>query len=264
MDLHLAGKRAIVSGGSRGIGLAVAEALLAEGAQVAILARDQARLDTAAAELGRSGEVIAIRTDTTDTDSVNAAVEAVAQRLGGVDILVNSAAAPGSFSPHRELAELEDDDLRIEVETKVLGYLRTARAAAPFMREQGWGRIINIGGLATRSTGNVLGSIRNASVTALTKNLADQLGPFGINVTVVHPGSTVTERTAAMIADVAAARGISATDAERQLGAGATIGRMVTAAEFADVVTFLASPRSVAINGDVIAAGGGARGTIHY
>jgi NAD(P)-dependent dehydrogenase (short-subunit alcohol dehydrogenase family) len=102
------------------------------------------------------------------------------------------------------------------------------------------------------------------AVAAMTKNLADELGPAGVNVTVVHPGMTATERTPAMIAALAGARGISEADAAAQLSAGTSIGRMVTAAEVADVVAFLASPRSAAITGDAIAAGGGARGAIHY
>jgi NAD(P)-dependent dehydrogenase (short-subunit alcohol dehydrogenase family) len=184
--------------------------------------------------------------------------------FGGVDLLVNSAAAPGSSSPRRLLGEILDDDIRIEVETKVLGYLRFARAVAPDMASRGWGRIINISGLGARSTGNIAGSIRNVSVAALTKNLADQLGPSGVNVTVVHPGATVTERTAGMLRASAEADGISEDDALVRLASGVSIGRLVTAAEVADVVAFLASPRSVAINGDAVAVGGGTLGVIHY
>jgi NAD(P)-dependent dehydrogenase (short-subunit alcohol dehydrogenase family) len=106
--------------------------------------------------------------------------------------------------------------------------------------------------------------VRNAAVAAMTKNLADELGPSGINVTVVHPGMTRTERTPQTLAAMAAARGVSVTDAEAVLTAGIAIGRLVTAEEVAAVVTFLASPLSVAITGDAIAAGGGARGPIYY
>jgi NAD(P)-dependent dehydrogenase (short-subunit alcohol dehydrogenase family) len=132
------------------------------------------------------------------------------------------------------------------------------------MTAQGWGRIVNISGLAARQTGNTFGSIRNVAVAALTKNLAQELGPAGINVTVVHPGLTVTERTPALVAGLASANGIDEDAARARLANGVTIGRLVTAAEVADVVVFLASPRSVAVNGDAIAAGGGAKGSIHY
>jgi len=197
-------------------------------------------------------------------DDVRAMVDEVAGAFGGVDVLVNAAARPASSAPVPPLSGLTDDALREEFETKVLGYLHTARAAAPHMAEQGWGRIINISGLAARQASSAFGSIRNVAVAALTKNLADELGPAGINVTVVHPGTTATERTPGLIAAYAQARGSNEEEAERSLSASVSIGRIVTAAEVADVVAFLASPRSVAINGDAIAAGGGTRGAIHY
>lgn len=253
MDLELTGKRALVTGGSRGIGLAVADRLAAEGADVALLARGRDALEHAATHVGRHGtRVLARPTDTRDDDAVRAAVAAVVDTFGGIDILVNAAAQPAGGSPP-PLPQLTDDTLRAEIETKVLGYLRCARAVEPHMVTQGWGRIINISGLNARSTGSLVGSVRNVAVAAMTKNLADELGPSGINVTVVHPGATLTERTEHLPADL--------TD---RYAAGTSIGRMVTAAEVADVVAFLASPRSVAITGDAIAVGGGARGAIHY
>lgn len=265
MDLQLAGKRAIITGGSRGIGYAAAEALAAEGADVVLAARTQSTLDTAVAQLSRDGrKVLAIAADTADDDSVRAMVSRTVSELGGVDILVNAAARPATPGAGRDLADVSDEDVRAEVETKVLGYLRCARAVAPHMVAQGWGRIINISGLAARQTAGVVGSIRNIAVAAMTKNLADELGPSGVNVTVVHPGLTVTERTPALIAGVAQARGISEGDAEAALTAGISVGRMITAAEIGDVIAFLASPRSVAITGDAIATGGGMRGSIHY
>jgi len=265
VDLQLACKRAVVTGASRGIGLAVADALAAEGADVVLVARDQAALDAAAQQVGRHGHrVLALAADTTDDAAVCAMITAAVADLGGIDILVNAAAQPARPDAARHLADVADDDLRAEIETKVLGYLRTARAAAPYMIEQGWGRIINISGLAARQANGVVGSIRNVAVAAMTKNLADELGPAGINVTVVHPGLTVTERTPALLSAYAQARGVTEADAQRAMAAGVSIGRMVTAAEIGDVVAFLASPRSVAINGDAIAVGGGTRGAIHY
>jgi NAD(P)-dependent dehydrogenase (short-subunit alcohol dehydrogenase family) len=265
MDLQLAGKRAVVTGGSRGIGLAIAEALAAEGADLAILARDPARLEDARQRLAKQGgRVLALSADTTDDTAVRAAIARVVADLGGVDILVNSAAEPPAPGTPRALADQVDADLLAAFDVKVLGYLRCARAVAPHMAAQGWGRIINISGLAARSASLPSSSIRNVGVAALTKNLADELGPAGINVTVVHPGATVTERSAERLTAQATARGISEAAAAAGLAAGVTLGRVVTAAEVADVVAFLASPRSVAINGDAVAAGGGAPGPIYY
>jgi len=249
VDLQLTGKRAIVTGGSRGIGKAIARVLADEGADVVIAARDPDRLRVAAAELaGATGRrIVPVEVDTADDAAVRRLVEVAVAELGGVDILVNNAATPGSVAPPGPLTELRDADVLADLDVKVLGYLRTARAVAPLLIEQGWGRIVNISGLAARTAGRISGSIRNVSVAALTKNLADELGPHGVNVTVVHPGVTRTERT------------------DRFLPARpSTIGRVVEAEEVAWVVAFLASPRSVAVTGDAVAAGGGVPGPIHY
>jgi len=265
MELYLSGKRAVVTGGSRGIGFAIADALAAEGAEIAIAARDPDRLAAAAGQLRQRGvRVLTLSADTTDDKAVRAAISQVVEEFGGVDILVNNAATPAGASAPRDLTDLIDDEILAAFDTKVLGYLRTARAAAPHMIAQGWGRIINISGLAARSVGTVSGSVRNVAVAALTKTLADELGPHGVNVTVVHPGWTVTERTEEHVAAYASARGITEAAARVMLAKAISIGRPVTAAELAQVVTFLASPRSVAINGDAIGAGGGTRGPIHY
>ncbi len=260
MDLELTGKRAIVTGASRGIGLAVAHALAAEGARVALVARGARDLERAATAVGGT----AFTANTTDDTAVRAMVAGVVAEFGGVDILVNAAARPAGGSMPPTLMEIADDDVRDEVETKVLGYLRTARAVAPYLTAQGWGRIVNVSGLNARHAGSIAGSIRNVAVAALTKNLADELGPRGVNVTVVHPGITVTERTPGMLERRAAAEGITIAQAEARFAEPMSIGRLVTAAEVADVVAFLCSPRSVAVNGDAVAVGGGARGAIHY
>jgi NAD(P)-dependent dehydrogenase (short-subunit alcohol dehydrogenase family) len=264
VDLELTGKRAVVSGGSRGIGFAVADRLAAEGADIALVARDPVALEKAAARIGRHGTtVLAHPADTRDDAAVRAMVDDVVATLGGVDILVNAAAQPAG-GPVPPLAELPDDALRAEVETKVLGYLRCARAVAPHMSAQGWGRIINISGLAARQTGSIVGSIRNVAVAAMTKNLADELGPCGITVTAVHPGMTVTERVPELFAGLAERDGVTEQDVAARFAAATSIGRLITAEEVADVVAFLASARSVAITGDAITVGGGNRGSIHY
>jgi NAD(P)-dependent dehydrogenase (short-subunit alcohol dehydrogenase family) len=193
-----------------------------------------------------------------------AVAEAVAQLGGGIDILVNAAAEPGGYAAPPKLADIEAAHLQREIDIKVMGYLRCARAVALYMQAQRWGRIVNVSGLAARQTGNTVGSIRNVAVVAMTKNLADELGPSGINVTVVHPGATRTERTAERVQARATALGISEEAVEQQMADANSIRHLVTAAEVAHLVVFLCSPKSVAINGDAIAAGGGAPGSIHY
>lgn len=266
MDLRLDGKRALVTGGSRGIGLAIGRALALEGVHVALLARDRAAVQLAAEELAAEtgARVLGVSADTGDDDAVRRAVAEVTEAFGGVDIAVNAAARPASSGPAMSAIETTDDRVREELEVKLLGYLRVARAVAPQMVDRGWGRIVNVSGLNARRSGSVAGSVRNVAVAALTKNLADELGPSGVNVTVVHPGLTRTERTPDMVAARAEQDGSSPADAEAALVADVSIGRMVDAAEVADVVAFLASPRSVAINGDAVAAGGGQTGPIFY
>lgn len=266
MDLELAGKVAIVTGGSRGIGKAVARQLAAEGADVAIAARTEGRLRETAVELGEeTGQrILPVVVDTGDDSSVRSMVEAVVAEFGRVDVLVNSAAVPGGGGPPPALEAITAEAFWADMNVKVLGYIRCAQAVAPQMREQGWGRIVNISGLAARSAGSTIGSMRNVSVAALTKNLANELGPDGINVTVVHPGMTYTERMPALFAARAEAQGISVEEAEQQFASGNSIRHLVTAEEVASVIAFLSSPKSIAINGDAIAVGGGAGTAIHY
>ncbi len=265
MDLELSGKTAIVTGGSRGIGKAIARELAAEGVDVAIASRTAEALEHTAAELAEATgrRILPLVVDTANDSSVKAMVERAAQALGHLDILVNCAAQPGGQAPPPKLAEITDDAFYSDVNVKVMGYLRCAREVAPYMIRQGWGRIINISGLAARQTGSTIGSIRNVAVVALTKNLAEELGKHGISVSVVHPGLTRTETTPDVVAQRASRLGISAEEAEKRMATNLT-GRLIDAREIAYVVTFLASPKAAAINGDVIAAGGGVSSVIYY
>ena len=267
MDLELDGRAALVTGGSKGIGKAIARALAAEGADVAIAARTRETLEAAAAELAAETgrRVVPIVCDTGSTPAVEAMVAEAVERLGRLDILVNNAARPGGGpGPVPPLEGVTDANFEEEMNTKVLGYLRCARAAAPHLKANGWGRIINVSGMAARQSGTAIGSMRNVAVAALTKNLADELGPHGINVTVVHPGLTWTERMPALMEQRAAEQGVSVEEATARAAAGNSVRRIIDAADIANVVAFLASPKSVAITGDAIAAGGGVGRAIHY
>ena len=135
MDLELTGKRAIVTGGSVGIGKATARELAREGVDVVICARRQDVLEQAAAELASETgrKIIPIVADTTSTESVDAMVARAVEELGGVDILINNAAAPGGFVTG-PLDESDDSDLLFDVNTKVVGYFRCAKAVAPHMQ----------------------------------------------------------------------------------------------------------------------------------
>jgi NAD(P)-dependent dehydrogenase (short-subunit alcohol dehydrogenase family) len=263
MDLKLTGKNALVTGGSRGIGRAIASRLSAEGANVVIVARDVVRVRATAEELnaGPGGKVVGVVADMGSEADVQRMVAEATNAIGPISILVNNAATAAGRAKPPVLAEITRDKLITEIDVKVLGYLFAAQAVVSAMAEAGWGRIVNIAGLAARSSGSTIGSIRNVAVAALTKNLADELGPSGVNVTCVHPGLTRT-RTLDEAVD-ADDRALLALIEER-IVKGNSIRSMIDADDIAVIVAFLASPLSLAINGDAIVCGGGSPGPIYY
>jgi len=247
MDLGLTGSGALVTGGSRGIGRSVAIALAAEGARVALLGRDPGALAAAAQVVGAG--TVAVRADTTHDDEVRAAVDEAAAQLGGLAVVVNCAAPRATPGQQPGLAGLDDADFLRQVDTKALGYVRVTRAAVPHLRAAGGGRVVNVSGMNARGTGSITGSVRNIAVVALTKNLADELGSDGISVTCVHPGLTVTERTAGDAAF-------------QEQASGNALRRPVTAGNVAAVIAFLASPLAAVANGAVVTLDGGRPGPI--
>jgi NAD(P)-dependent dehydrogenase (short-subunit alcohol dehydrogenase family) len=266
MDLELKGKVAIVTGGSRGIGLAIGRVLAAEGAKVALVARNKAALDGAAAQIPGQGGGAAkgFACDTTDDAAVKKMVADVVAAFGRVDILVNCAAKPSGQARPPALGEITAEEFWDHMNTKVMGYLRTAREVAPHMIKQGSGRIINVSGLGAKHVGTTIGSIRNVGVAALTKNLADELAPHGIQAVCVHPGLVRTEATPGVIASQARTQGVSEAEIEKRMSARNLVKKIITADEIAQVVAFLASPKAIAINGDAVPAGGGTPGSIYY
>lgn len=257
MDLELTGKVAIVTGGSQGIGKAVAYELAREGVDVVICSRSREPLEAAAHEMAQATKrrILPVVADTTSWGSVEELVQSTLTALGRIDILVNNASTPGGLV-RGALADASEKDLLDDINTKVVGYFRCAKAVAPHMQRQQWGRIINIGGLSGRRTG-VLSGLRNAAIVHLTKTLADQLGPDGITVNLIHPGMTRTERSGPMYAAQAQREGISVEEMERRLAQRNAIHRIVDAQEIGYAVTYLASSKAAAITGVAIDASGG-------
>jgi NAD(P)-dependent dehydrogenase (short-subunit alcohol dehydrogenase family) len=216
--------------------------LASEGVDVAICARQRQALEEAAKTLSQETgrRIIPIVADTMSSESVAQLVDMTMKTFGRVDVLVNNASTPGGMV-RGPLAEANDKTLLEDIDTKVVGYLRCAKAVAPHMQQRRWGRIINIGGLSGRRSGNISG-LRNAAIVHLTKTLADELGAHGITVNLVHPGTTRTERTDA--------------ETERRAATNA-IRRIVDASEIAQVVTFLASTKAANVTGVAIDASGG-------
>jgi NAD(P)-dependent dehydrogenase (short-subunit alcohol dehydrogenase family) len=272
MDLGLKGKHAIVTGGSQGIGKAIARELAREGVDVAIVARRKEPLEAAAREIASETgcRVIALPTDVTNRAQVEATVAQAASQLGGLHILVNSGSSPGgSTTATGPIESVVDEDLLKDFDTKYMGALRCARAVIPHLKQQKWGRIINISGTNSRNAGNLSGGARNTSLVHFTKTLAVQLGRFGITVNCIHPGVTRTERTPRLLAAQAAELGITPEEAEKRNYApdsprGNAIGRMVDARELGYVAAFLASDKSWAISGELVVATGGAGKSVYY
>ncbi|ADJ65421.1 SDR family oxidoreductase [Herbaspirillum seropedicae] len=257
MELKLQGKAAVVTGGSLGIGRAVAEALAREGVRVAIVARSKGKLEEVASALSQSTgtEVIAVAADVSNTEQVEAAVAQAAQHFGRIDILVNGAAHPGGLV-RSEIQHASPEGLLEDINIKVVGYMRFAKAVAPHMRAGGYGRIINIGGLTGRGSKQLSG-MRNVAICHLTKTLSDQLGPDGITVNVIHPGVVETPHIHELYEKEAKLQGLTPEQVEQNYAKATPIRRVLQVEEIADVVLFLASPRAAAITGESIAVDGG-------
>jgi NAD(P)-dependent dehydrogenase (short-subunit alcohol dehydrogenase family) len=272
MELGLQGKLAIVAGASRGIGKAIARELALEGIDMAIVSRSSEQLEITARELKQETgrRIIPLAADVTSRAQVDSMVAQAVEQLGGLHILVNSASLPGgSPTATGSIETIVDEDFLHDFDVKYMGALRCARAAIPYMKQQGWGRIINISGTNARTAGNLSGGARNTSLVHFTKTLAMQLGREGITVNCIHPGVTRTERTTGMLAARGAELGISAEEMERRDFAagsprGNAIGRMVDASEVAYLTVFLASDKAWAITGELIVANGGVGQAVYY
>lgn len=188
MDLQLQDRVAIVTGGGMGIGKEVARFLSQEGCKVVICARRMEFLRAAAEEISAEtgNEVLPLFCDTNDMSAVSEMVAQAQLHFGRIDILVNGAAAPSGVV-RNDIEFAGDDELLSDMNTKVIGYFRCAKAVTPHMKAQGFGRIINIGGLTGRGS-KVLSGMRNLAIAHMTKTLSDQLGPSGITVNLIHPG----------------------------------------------------------------------------
>ena len=259
MDLGITGKACIVTGGSRGIGYAVAGRLLAEGASVLVVGRDAERLSAAASTLGCAGLAVDVR----DADAGDRAVAACLAEFGAVDVLVNGAGSARAVP----LASLADAEWVTQWEAHVLGSMRMMRAAAPLMAEAGWGRIVNVSSSSGKrpSTSNVAYAVAKAGQLALSRAYADAYAGAGVLVNAVAPGPVASELwlEEGGLADQAAAA--AGTDRDAVLTAAAAkipLSRFGTPQEIADVIVFLCSERAANVAGAAWSVDGGSVATI--
>ncbi|HXJ78765.1 MAG TPA: SDR family oxidoreductase [Candidatus Methylomirabilis sp.] len=257
MQLGLEGKRALVTGGSLGIGRATALELSREGARVAIAARGREALDAAAAEIDTATgqRPLAIQADCTQAEDVAAMVRQVGATLGGLDILVNSvgAARGGHF------LELSDDDWEESLASKLMGEIRCCREALPLLRAGG-GVIVNVIGHRGRQPESraLPAGVSNAGLINFTVGLAQEEARHGVRVVGVNPGPVDTRRIQSVFETEAKLLGVSVDMARDRWLAHVPLGRVARPEEVSNVIVFLASDRASFVSGTVIHVDGAA------
>lgn len=257
MDLALAGKTALVTGSSRGIGLAIARRLLVEGATVAICARGRERLEAVQAELetASGAAVLAFAADTADAASREALVAHVVERTGRIDILVNNAGT----HIRATLDDMTDAQLHRQLNDKLFGFLGMIRAVLPCMRRQRDGRIVNIIGQAGRHPhpDRLPSGIANAAAQAMTKAVADAVARDNIRVNSVCPQYIETEIVASLIEREMRERKVDRATAAAGFTRANVLARLGSPEEVADLVTFLVSDRANYVCGSSVSVDGG-------
>ena len=257
MDLGLAEKVALITGGSKGLGRASALALAREGCDLAILARTSADLARVSAEVQALGvRCLALPADATRASDAERAVDETIDRYGRVDILVNcagGAAAGGLF-------ELDDAEWRKAYELKVIAYLNFTRAVVPLMRRNGDGRIIMMSGTAGKQPAPYslcIGAL-NAAINNLTRGLAEYLARDGIGVLAVSPGPVGTERWGGLQEGMARVKGVTVEEARETILESIPLGRIARPEEVGNLVAYLASPLAAYLTGVNVVLDGGA------
>jgi 3-oxoacyl-[acyl-carrier protein] reductase len=257
MDLGLAGRPALVAAASKGLGKACAAALAAEGARVAICAREEGPLDEARRELAAASgaEVMAIPADVATEEGATGFVRQASEALGGCQILVANSGGP----PAGEVLSFGDDDLRAALDLNFLSTVRMIREAVPRMREGGYGRVVIISSSALKQPieGLVLSTSARAAAAGWARNLADELAGEGITVNTVLPGRFETDRVRWLRERRAEAEGRDPGEVARAEAEAIPAGRIGDPAELGAVVAFLCSEKAGYVTGTFVSIDGG-------
>jgi len=255
MQLGLQGKVAMITGASRGIGKAIAQALLEEGCAVAICSRNASQLDAAVTELSNKGRVLGVPTDVTDEKAVKRCIGAVLKEFGRVDILVNNAGTHLRGTVESTTLDILERQLR----DKVFGFFSMIKAVLPTMKAQRDGRIINIVGQAARHphSDRFPSGVTNAALMAMSKSVADAVARDNIRVNAVCPQYIESELLASLIDKEMRERGVDRATAAAGFTRANPLGRIGHPDEVADLVAFLVSDCAGFVAGSAVSIDGG-------
>jgi NAD(P)-dependent dehydrogenase (short-subunit alcohol dehydrogenase family) len=256
MDLELNGKVVLVTGGSKGIGLACAQAFLAEGARVALVSRDESNLEQARAQLAAGGRVATIAADLRQFEAAQDAATRAEAALGPIDILVNSAGAARRYLPE----ELNVRAWHDAMDAKYFTYVHTLEAVLPRMAARGRGVVVNIIGTGGKiaTSYHLPGGAANSALMLATVGLAQVYGPKGVRITAINPAATLTGRVTEALKLEAKMRGVSEREVLEQGQAKVPLRRYAAPEDIANLTLFLASDKASYVTGAIIPMDGGA------
>ena len=256
MDLNLSGRTALVAASSQGLGFAIAERLVKEGANVVISGREEEKLKQKARLLESigTGKVVFQKTDITNAEEIKRLVAVTVEKFDGIDILVNNAGGPpaGSFE------DLTDDAWQASFELNLLSYVRLTRAALPYLKQRG-GKILNIASTSIKEPipGLILSNTFRTGIVGLSKTLATELAPYNILINTIAPGRIATDRVKHLDEVNAKKQGVDRETIELQVKAGIPLKRYGTPEEFANVAAFLLSDANSYMTGSSFLIDGG-------
>ncbi len=263
MDMCLNNKVALITGGSRGIGKAVALTLAKQGAKIVFCGRTKHDLDATADFLRKKGaEAWAFQADMSKVRDIENLVEHVVAKIGEINILVNNAVT----SESAPFDQLTDDMFRYHIDVKLMAYIRIARLVLPHMRKAKSGRIVNIGGMTARVVAplRISNGVVNAGIANFTKQFATFAAQYNITVNCVHPGYTLTKRVKQIFVQQAKESGDKLDAIIRKRTKEVPLGKLIEPEDIASAVLFFCSPLAGMITGQSLAVDGGSGNAITY